>query len=73
MIGPATVATSIAARVLVDALCLSCDHCKRLDLQALADRGLAHVGLPDLPLRCDRCGSRECRVIVSGRAWFERP
>jgi hypothetical protein len=62
-----TVRTALAAHCTVDALCLDCDRVRRLDLTALARR---HVDTPlrTLPLRCE-CGSRNCRVIVSGRAF----
>jgi hypothetical protein len=63
--GPATVRSSIAAGVLVHALCLDCDHVHPIDLAELAGRGLAGAPLPELRLRCG-CGSGHCRVIVSG-------
>jgi hypothetical protein len=61
---------SIAAGVMVHALCLDCDHVAPLDLAALDRRGLGAAALPDLPLRCG-CGSGCCRVIVSGRPYFD--
>jgi hypothetical protein len=51
----------------VDALCFECDRVRRLDLVALAERYL-DTPLRSLPLRCE-CGSRNCRVIVSGHAF----
>ena len=63
-----TVGTAIAAECIVDALCLDCDHIRRLDLPAPTARGMQDTPLIRLPLRC-RCGSRRCRVIVSGRPY----
>ena len=42
------------------------DRVRRLDLSALAGN-FTNTTLIGLPLRCD-CGSRSCRVIVSGQA-----
>jgi len=61
----ATVRTALAAHCTVAALCLRCDHVRDLDLEVLAERH-ADTALIVLPLRC-RCGSRRCRIIVSGR------
>ena len=63
--GLATVRTALAAHCRVSAHCLRCDHVRDLDLDALAERH-ADTALIRLPLRC-RCGSRACRVVVSGR------
>jgi len=62
-----TVRTALAGYCLVDALCLECDRVRRLDLLALASNGYRDTPLIRLPLRCE-CGSRACRVIVSGQA-----
>jgi hypothetical protein len=61
-----TVSTALAARCRVSALCLECGHIRNLDLKALAKRH-ANTALIKLPLQCRQCGSRRCRVIVSGR------
>ena len=64
--GLATIRTALAAHCLVAALCLRCDHIHDLDLEALVERH-ADTPLIRLPLRCQRCGSRAFRAVVSGR------
>ena len=60
-----TVSTALAAHCRVSAHCLDCERVQELNLEALAERH-ADTALIRLPLRC-RCGSRRCRVVVSGR------
>jgi hypothetical protein len=60
------VRTALAAHCRVSAHCVKCEHVHELDLDALAERH-ANTPLIHLPLRCQRCRSRACRVIVSGR------
>jgi hypothetical protein len=61
-----TVRTALAAHCRVSAHCLDCERVRELDLEALAE---CHANTPliRLPLRCVRCESRRCRVVVSGR------
>ena len=61
---PPTLRTALC---VVDPLCFECDRVRRLDLAPLARR-YRDTPLRSLPLRCE-CGSRSCRVIVSGQAF----
>ena len=47
-----TVGTALKAECLVNALCLDCDHCQRLNLPGLAARDYRDVALIELPLIC---------------------
>ena len=60
-----TVRTALAAHCRVSAHCLDCERVQELNLEALAERH-TDTALIRLPLRC-RCGSRRCRIVVSGR------
>jgi hypothetical protein len=64
---PPTPRTSLAAGVLVFAICKRCNHDARLDLAALIAAGLEHMPLRELPLRCTRCGEQGHSIIVAGR------
>ncbi len=63
-----TVQSAILAHCTVAALCLNCDHIRELDLHALARRHAA-TPLIQLPLQCQRCGSRAFRTVVSGQPY----
>jgi hypothetical protein len=63
-----TVLTALAAHCEVHVIC-DCERVAELDLRALADRGLGHVALIELPLRCQVCGSVSGKVSVSGRRY----
>jgi hypothetical protein len=65
--GLPTVRSALAAHCQAAALCLTCDHIQDLDLRELATRH-ADTALIQLPLRCQRCGARRFRIIVSGRS-----
>jgi hypothetical protein len=64
--GLPTVRSALAAHCQAAALCLTCDHIRNLDLRELATRH-ADTALVELPLRCQGCGARRFRIIVSGR------
>jgi hypothetical protein len=65
----ATVQTALTAQRRVDALCLKCEHMRRLDLAHLAGRGHENTPLTRLPLRCTACQASDFRVIVSGQVY----
>ena len=60
-----TIRTALAAHCRVSARCLDCERVQELNLEALTER-YVDTALIRLPLRC-RCGSRRCRIVVSGR------
>ena len=53
----------------VDAVCPVCNRWRELDLKWLISTGQGDIPLISLPLRCEKCGQRGHKVIVSGRSY----